>query len=599
MLNFGKQNLRGSSVVAMVKVENGGEQYIFDGWGVYQSNAYCMNDAGTTGVNCKTSLAPGELQTTGITDQYGTATYTYGINNIAYNVKVSPQASGLLDSNKNIVKTVGACTATNSFWQGYTLVSINCDSAPVPTYDATTYTTGVKKRGVNLSGQEWASGTYSPTLNDVNKIKAVGFNAARLPIDITKLSDSSGNIDWTSGNAKAVDTSMKLLMSNGMQEVILDVHNQLVGPQTAGNWAAGQITGAQLLKFWQQAAPRYASYSNFAIGVVNEPHDISANPGDAQTEASALSAIYMPIVQWFSANQIQSPSYWEPSDYGGIADYANIVWQNMYTALVAASAYPDTMIADGHAYGTNPGAPGGSGYGDCEPDGVAHNNLQAVGDFLVSQGFTGAITEYNGDPSYANCRSYVETTVEYMNSNASPRAQRIEGGFDSNYLWGYYLNTGSTDPLDINKNGSPQTDPQIVAMQGYGDLIPGQLAGAPTAVPTAKPSFRPTAPTGQPSSHPTSPTGQPTGRPSVQPSSWPTLAPSAPSSMPSGAPTSIPAVANEVNLALWLGCAGAFIALAGVYAGYRHYQNGGTFFGLCTPKERKLGYEPLISSCKA
>ncbi|MES2204666.1 MAG: cellulase family glycosylhydrolase, partial [Pseudomonadota bacterium] len=366
-------NCDATVVVGIVKILNGGEQYTFQNWGVYQSNAFCADDAGANEQSCKASLASGEEQTTDISNADGSATYTYGINNVAYNVKVSMAESGLLDSNDKVVGTVGACTATNSYPSGYTLISINCDSDPVPTYDATVYTTGVKKRGVNLSGQEWASGTYYPTVDDANKIKMIGMNAARFTIDITTLSDSSGDIDWTTGNAKKVDDSLKMLMSNGLEEVILDAHNQLVGPQAASDWTSGKITGDQLLKFWQQAASRYNGYSNFAIGVVNEPRSISTNPSDAQTEADALFAIYASIVKWFSENGITARSYWEPSDWGGIANYANPVWQNFYKNLAALSSYPETMSPDGHAYGTNTNGPGGSGYGDCDPDGVNHN----------------------------------------------------------------------------------------------------------------------------------------------------------------------------------------------------------------------------------
>ncbi|MES2204667.1 MAG: hypothetical protein V4496_05535, partial [Pseudomonadota bacterium] len=158
--------------------------------------------------------------------------------------------------------------------------------------------------------------------------------------------------------------------------------------------------------------------------------------------------------------------------------------------------------------------------------------------------YTCAITEFNGDPSYANCISYVETTVEYMNAHAPSAAA---GGFSANYLWGYYLSEGSGDSLDINKNGSPETDPQIVEMQEYKDLIPGGLAGAPTAAPvTMSPSVSPTlsvaptvAPTFKPTQQPT------TAAPSVAPTFKPTAAPTtmAPSVVPTSAvPTIYPTV---------------------------------------------------------
>lgn len=575
-------------VVGMVKILNGGEQYTFENWGAYQSNAICTDDAGINEASCKTSLASGEEQTTDLTNEYGTATYTYGINNIAYNVKVSMTESGLLDSNNNVVSTVGACTATNSYPSGYTLISIDCDSDPVPTYDATEYTDGVALRGVNFSGEEWESGSYHPSIDDCNKAKMVGFNAGRYTIDITKLSNSSGIIDWSTGEAANVDSSFKTLLTCDMKEVILDAHNTLVGPTGTADWTNGKITGTQLLTFWQQAAPRYQSYSNFAIGVVNEPHDISTNPSDAQTEANALFEIYSPIVTWFADNKITSRSYWEPSDYGGIADYANIVWQNFYANLVALSNYPHTMVADGHAYGTNTNGPGGSGYGDCQADGVTHNYLDQVASFAKKGNYSVAITEYNGDPSYTNCISYVQTTVAYMNANAQTGA----GGFITNYLWAYYLNQGSGDPLDINALGEPENNAQIVAMQGYGDLIPGTLAGAPTVAPTTPsptllptttpPSVAPTSsvptmlPTFKPTVFPT--TSHPSAEPTVKPSSQPTY-----SMAPSGAPTIAPTHSPEagINGILWgaFGASMSALLCVGGYMAHRYYRNKGNFCG--------------------
>jgi hypothetical protein len=95
-----------SEVVAMVKIQNAGKQFIYGLDSVWNSDgAYCATDSGSAGQNCKSDLEPGDVQTIDFGNTWDSMTITYAINGDYYNVKASPQGSGLLDGSGKIVSS--------------------------------------------------------------------------------------------------------------------------------------------------------------------------------------------------------------------------------------------------------------------------------------------------------------------------------------------------------------------------------------------------------------------------------------------------------------------------------------------------------------
>lgn len=457
-------------VTAMIKINNASNQTNFNFVDVYQTEgAYCANDSGTSGESCKPELQPGELQTSDFENSWDSSTFTYEIDSGYYNIRVSPQESGLLNENDEVVSSVGSCTGTNEFESGYTQVNIDCSGEPVPDYNAPVYSSGVVNRGVNFSGEEWESGKYYTTRDDVNKAKSIGFQSSRVPVDLTDVQTSSGaKIDWTTGVAKEVDDSIQMQLANGMAVVIFDAHNYDIC------WDGKHCTGEELADFWSQVGEHYADTPSVWLGIMNEPHDVYPSSGNVEDEVNALFDKYDMVEDALSKKKITNPRLYEPADWGGIANYGNELYQQRFIQLRDSSNVPENVYADGHAYGTNTDGPGGSGYGDCDPDGVSHNHLDVVATWAESNHVPLTITEYNGDPQYQNCKAFVNSTDNFMNAHAWTE----KGGFVAATLWGYYLNQGSTDALDINKTGDPASDAQIINMQENGFLVPGTVSDA-------------------------------------------------------------------------------------------------------------------------
>lgn len=523
------------AVYAMVKIKNAGTQFDFNLNGVYQSDgAYCATDNGQSGQSCKSTLSSGQLQTTDFESSWDSATYTYEINNNYYNIKVGPEASGLLDENDNVVASYQGCTGTNSFPSGYTLVSIDCDVPETPDYVVQTYSLAVPNRGVDANGQQWASGTYYITdspydgMNSLNEMKSWGANYVRYSFSAIKIQGQPlATIDYTQEGSVGYQVMQDVwqIKAAGMG-IIFDMHDDPCGEylesQGECQWdpdnGVFQITSDQLVNFWSQTSnyfqtlgPEFNQWLN--IGIANEPHEMSSDPSNQLLEANATYTYLQPSLAVFSALGMINQIYVEPSQWGGIFEFANTQWQQWFEDMQAE--FPElNLIADGHAYGTATDGPGGTGYGDCDPDGVSHNYLEPVAQWAQAKNITLAMTETNGDPNYANCISFVQTTLAF--TNQYPRNET--GGFHTVIVWAYALHLDQYDPqvLDLNGAGSAM----VPAIQNIDYWVPGQVAGDPTSSPTTNP-----------------PSSQPTGVPSGQPSESPTVEPTSPTSEPTGNPT--------------------------------------------------------------
>lgn len=530
------------SVYAMVKIENAGLQFNYALNSAWQSEgAYCASDNGQNGQLCKSILSPGQLQTTDFENSWDSATYTYLINNNYYNIKVGPEASGLLDENGNIVASYQGCTGTNSFPSGYTLVSIDCDVAETPNYVVQTYSLGVPNRGVDANGQQWASGTYYLTdspydgMNSLNEMKSWGTNYVRYSFSAIKIQGQPfAVIDYTTEGSVGYQVMQDVwqIKTAGMG-IIFDMHDDPCGEyfesQGSCKWdpdnGVFQITSSQLENFWSQTSNYFqtlgAEFNQWLdIGIANEPHEMSSDPNNQSLEANATYSYLQPSLVVFSTFGMINNIYVEPSQWGGIFEFANQEWQQWFENMRAN--FPGLkLIADGHAYGTATDGPGGTGYGDCDPDGVSHNYLEPVAQWAQAKNITLAMTETNGDPNYANCISFVQTTLAFTNQYA----RNEKGGFQIVIVWAYALHLDQYDPqvLDLNGAGSAM----VPAIQEIDYWVPAELAGDPsmaptTAPPTGQPSGRPTSrPSNRPTGQPTSPTGQPTSNPTA-PTNQPT-----------------------------------------------------------------------------
>jgi aryl-phospho-beta-D-glucosidase BglC (GH1 family) len=383
--------------------------------------------------------------------------------------------------------------------------------APVPDYYAQVYPTGVRWRGADINGQQWSSGTYYPTQNDLNTMKSWGVNIVRFSISAIKIQGTPyATIDYTKEGsvAKQVMDSIWLIKNNGMQ-IILDMHDDPCGEyfesQGECQWdpANGkyQITSSQLENFWSQTAAYFQTLGDdfnqwMTYGVANEPHEMSDDPSNQVKESAATYNYLAPTLSTLNALGVSGKVYVEPSQWGGIFEYADASWQSWFANIRGNYTRLD-VIADGHAYGTSTTGPGGTGYGDCDPDGVSHNYLDQVAEWAVAKNVSLVITETNGDPSYPNCISFVQSTLLFTNMYADNFAVTI--------VWAYALHLDQYDPqpLDINGAGSAM----VPAIQDIDYWVPGALVSmSPTITPTFRPTKMPTTsvPTYSPTFFPTS-----------------------------------------------------------------------------------------------
>lgn len=176
-------------------------------------------------------------------------------------------------------------------------------------------------RGVNLAGAEFGAlgddygkGYIYPSKETIDYFAAQGFNTARLPFLWERLQPQLYK-GFEPAELKRLRDTVGLIRASGMA-VILDPHNyarfrgQLIGSET--------VPQSAFADFWRRLAAAVAGIDGVAFGLMNEPHDISA-----EDWLSAANSAIGAIRQTGSANLVLVPGTawtgahsWLAGDYG-------------------------------------------------------------------------------------------------------------------------------------------------------------------------------------------------------------------------------------------------------------------------------------------
>jgi hypothetical protein len=151
--------------------------------------------------------------------------------------------------------------------------------------------------GVNISGAEYASGSY-PTTSDLDYLQSKGVGLLRLPIAWEKFQPTlNGPLDPT--QLTSIESFLDNAAAHGMQ-VIVDLHNYgrystNLGDAGSGN---GQVIGSAAVPissfatFWGELASQLKGHPGLAgYDIMNEPHDMGGPTVWPQAAQAAVDAI--------------------------------------------------------------------------------------------------------------------------------------------------------------------------------------------------------------------------------------------------------------------------------------------------------------------
>ena len=148
--------------------------------------------------------------------------------------------------------------------------------------------------GINLSGAEFGNAngghfgtdyTY-PTHSEIDYYGSKGMSVIRLPFLMERLQDGQ-NGPLNAAEMQRVDDVVSYANAHGMK-VVLDAHN--FGAAFGHDIGSPKTPNAVFADFWGKVAGHFAQNSNVMFGLMNEPHNQTAQDWLASSNA-AISAI--------------------------------------------------------------------------------------------------------------------------------------------------------------------------------------------------------------------------------------------------------------------------------------------------------------------
>ncbi|KAF1928537.1 glycoside hydrolase family 5 protein [Didymella exigua CBS 183.55] len=302
--------------------------------------------------------------------------------------------------------------------------------------------------GVNIAGFDFGcstdgscSGSYTnPGDNGIAQMKhfatADKLNAFRLPIGWQYLVNNQlgGSLDTTV--VAAYDALVQGCLATGAL-CIIDLHNY-------ARWngavvGQGGPTNAQFADVWSKLATKYASTTNIAFGLMNEPHDLTMTTWAASVQA-AVTAIRKAGA---TSQYILLPG----TDYTSAGTFV----QNSGPALLTVKDTDGTtskLIFDVHRYldSDNSGT-----HAECVTDHVS-DTFTPLATWLRTNGRKAILSEIGGGNT-ASCETDVCAAIASLNKNSDVYLGYIgwsAGAFDTSYTLSM-TPTGSTDQPLMSK----------------------------------------------------------------------------------------------------------------------------------------------------
>lgn len=283
-------------------------------------------------------------------------------------------------------------------------------ATPAPAPAPAAPTTGLRWRGVNLSGAEFTAGALPgrygyqyvyPSVNSVDYFQARGMNLVRLPFLWERLQPTL-NSAFDPTELARLTSFVNGATAKGMT-VLIDPHNyaryrrQVIGSASVPYSAFGD--------FWSRLATVFRNNPRVIFGVMNEPYSMAtetwvtaANEAIRRIRATgATQTIAVPGNAWSGAHSWNSNWYGTPNAQ----------------AMLQVVDSGHNLVFEVHQY-LDSDSSGTSGV--CTSPTIGAQRLAAFTAWLRTHGRRGLLGEFAGAPN-ATCRQALAGMLSYLESN--------------------------------------------------------------------------------------------------------------------------------------------------------------------------------------
>ena len=228
-----------------------------------------------------------------------------------------------------------------------------------------------------------------------------GFNAFRLPTSWQYLVNNQLGASIDATNLAEYDQLVQGCVASGAALCIVDIHNY-------ARWngaiiGQGGPTNEQFASFWGELATHYASQSQVAFGIMNEPHDLDITQWAATVQA-AITAI-----RQAGANQM---ALLPGTDYTSAGGFVSTGSADALNAVTNPDGTKTNLVMDVHQYLD-------SDFSGTHTECVTNNVDDAftpLATWLRSNGRTALLSETGGGNT-DSCVQYLGQQLAYLAEN--------------------------------------------------------------------------------------------------------------------------------------------------------------------------------------
>jgi endoglucanase len=276
----------------------------------------------------------------------------------------------------------------------------------------------VQYRGVNLSGAEWGSGSFSvldssyyPNATETAYFAGKNMNLIRFPFRWERLQRSLNGAFDAIELAK-IKTSVNYALQTG-QYVVLDQHNSARYAVSGTEYLVGssQVPISAFADFWGKLAAEYKNEPRVMFGLTNEPHDMKTS-----TLVSAYNAAIVAIRAAGATNTVlvSGNGYSSASGWNSLI-YVDGEFSTNATHMLQVVDSTNNIVFEAHQYLDSNGSGAGT---ECVSTTIGAERLATFTNWLKTNGKRGYLGEF-GTPNTATCQSAVIGMLQHMKDNAS------------------------------------------------------------------------------------------------------------------------------------------------------------------------------------
>lgn len=348
----------------------------------------------------------------------------------------STSSGGMSGSNSDAAYSGGGTIAVNedASSSGVRIVDAACENCP-------SLLSPPLLHGTNLSGAEFGSvpGTYDttytyPTHAEVDHFVGLGMNAFRLPFRWERLQKAQFS-DLDAAELGHIDDFVDYATGRGAY-VLLDPHNYARYYDTV---VGDGVPATAFADFWGKIAAHYKTNDHVLFGLMNEPHDMSADTWLADANA-AIAAIRSAGAN----NVITVPG----NDWTGAHNWVGTSTSSNSQVMVGVDDPLDNFVFEMHQYLDADSS--GVDLDNCASATVGSERLSNATSWLAQHGGRAILAEF-GAGANTTCLAAVDDMLSFM--DAHPDEWLGWTWWSAGPWWGNY--SASIEPS--NGQDKPQT----------------------------------------------------------------------------------------------------------------------------------------------